>query len=124
MALEQKALVISSIPILGEAAATLNALPLLKFIGLGCVGGLAGSFLAQEKGLLDTLSRRDKVCFFSRRIVLGACIGVMVFVGWAGDSEYANLWMLGVCVISTSPIEMSKKIIELAQGFLAKKGEK
>lgn len=122
MAIEQKALAISAIPILSDMAATMVAWPLLKFVGLGLVGGASGFFLAQETGKLDGMSRREVLCFLGRRLVLGACIGVMVYVGWAGTSEYANLWMLGVCVISTSPIEMIKKVVEVAQGFIQTKG--
>jgi len=121
MAIEQKALAFSAISLLSDVAAMLLAWPVLKFIGLGLVGGASGFFLAQETGRLDNLSRGQRACFLSRRLLLGACIGVMVFVGWAGDSEYVNMWLLAVCIISTSPIEMVKKIVEVAQSFITKK---
>jgi len=129
MAIEQKAaLSVASVTwasMVAEITSIIVANPILGFISLGCIGGMSGAFLAQEAGVLDQMDWRKALCFFARRVILGASIGVTVYVGWADQSQASGLWLLATGIISTSPVEMVRKVIEVAQSFIARKaGEK
>lgn len=126
MALEQKAVAnaastLVGASILGDISLALQSWPILAFIGLGTIGGVSGFFLAQESGRFDQSSRRDIWCFLGRRIILGAAIGVVVYVGWADQSEMRGLWLLATGVIATSPVEMVRKVIEVLTGLVQKR---
>jgi hypothetical protein len=125
-AIEQKtALSVTGASFVADISSAIVAYPILGFLSLGCIGGLSGAFLAQEAGTLDTMDRRGALCFFARRIILGMAIGVTVYVGWADQSQAPGLWLLATGIISTSPVEMVRKVVEVAQSFLARKaGEK
>jgi hypothetical protein len=85
------------------------------------VGGLSGFFLLQEQGKLDALSWRMHLCVLARRVILGAAIGIVIYVGWADQSESRGLWLLATGIVATSPVEMIRKAVELLQQVLARK---
>ncbi|MEK9809113.1 MAG: hypothetical protein VW362_01600 [Candidatus Nanopelagicales bacterium] len=126
MAIEQKAALnagatITGASVITDASQLFVAFPMLGFIAIGVVGGLSGFFLLQEQGRLDALSWRMNLCVLARRMMLGAAIGTVIYVGWADQSEARGLWLLATGIVATSPVEMIKKVVDLAQQVLTRK---
>jgi hypothetical protein len=67
------------------------------------------------------LTWRSSLCVLVRRLLLGAAIGTVVYVSWADQSEARGLWLLATGVIATSPVDMIRKIVELAQSVLTRR---
>lgn len=124
--LEQKAAVNAVAAVTGASVVTdvshlLVTFPLISFACIGAVGGAMGYLLLAEQGKLDALSWRSSLCVLVRRLLLGGSIGTVVYVGWADQVETKGLWLLATGIIATSPVELTKKAIDLFVGLVSKR---
>ena len=124
--LEQKAAVsavttVTGASVFADISHLLAVFPLISFAAIGMVGGAMGYLLLAEQGKLDSLSWRQSLCVMTRRVVLGAAIGTVVYVGWADQIEAKGLWLLATGVIATSPVELTKKMIDTMVGLFQRR---
>lgn len=98
-------LVVPPIAILAAARDLLVAYPIVGFVALGILGGIAGWAFAVEQGLLDESTARDHACFATRRAILGGCLGVAVWMMWdVWGSTSVMLGMLAAGVAGAFPM--------------------
>ena len=90
--------------LLADISGLLQAYPLVSFCGMGMIGGVAGWALAMDRGELDAAAARGIFCFLSRRLMLGACIGISAAVWWADGRESQGLWMMLTGLLSVDPV--------------------
>ena len=92
-----------------ESGIVFDRVPMLGFVCIGGLGGIAGWALAVETGRLDDHPLRGLACVLARRIVLGAIIGVCGGALWldAGTASRGP-WMFCVGVAATAPVEISR----------------
>ena len=125
MSIEPKAALnvgtVTGASVFADVSQLLAAFPLLSFAAIGAVGGLSGYLLLADTGKLDELTWRSSLCVLVRRLILGAAIGTVVYVGWADESQARGLWLLATGIIATSPVEMIRKVVELAQSVLTRR---
>lgn len=124
--IEQKAAVsavmtVSGASVFADISYLLAAFPLISFGLIGVVGGAMGYLLMAEQGRLDALSWQQSLCVMTRRVVLGAAIGTVVYVAWADQIEAKGLWLLATGVIATSPVELTRKAIDTMVGLFQRR---
>lgn len=96
--------------LLADVSGLLGTYPLVSFVGMGGIGGVAGWALAMDRGELDAASWRAILCLLSRRLLLGGCIGVATFVWWSDAPQNQGLWTMAVGLAAIDPVRAVKVV--------------
>lgn len=84
----------------------LIAWPVIGFVCMGVIGGVAGYAFAVEHGALDEADLRGHLGFLFRRVALGWCLAVAVWMVWEAYSPATPLLgMLAAGVAGAFPVQ-------------------
>lgn len=108
--------------VLAEFSGLLHSYPLVSFVGMGVVGGLAGWGMALDRGDLDQSTGRQILCFLFRRVLLGGCIGIGASVLWSDTPTQQGLWVFVTGLISVDPVRGVRAIWDRVLSRLPTKG--
>lgn len=108
--------------LLGGLRDLVAAYPLIGFVSMGVIGGLAGWAFAVEHGTLDQATLRGHLAFILRRVLLGGCLGVALWLAWESYTLGPHLvGMLAAGAIGAFPMRAYEYVGRATTVFIRKK---